>query len=417
MTIAEKLLRAKTDIDEAHEAGYGKGYNEGAEQVNRTLFGVYILKDTVDVEALISEYGFFEEEFTGKGVYAYFLDNYGMSYKYSPVDKFRLYNNLDGYDSLEFRSGILADQGGNLMEFLLYYAPASWPSLAAQYGYLYDGEYAYEYDTKITTELQSKIITFTQPIVVSQEIYDVINMITDNSLAIADIAKKTGAKVRDTNFWDRFIIGNNFTYVFAHRGWDDSTFRPTRNINVSNAKYMFGCTKSQNAYYAFISNLETILAANDVYIIFNTSELEATFLYCSQLLKVGRIKFNKSVTNLKNTFRSCRQLKEINVPIPVNDTTVFNTAFDYCNSLVEVRFEGVIGTSGLDLQHSTVLSKASWQNIIGCLSADTSGLSMTGSLASVNKAFETSEGANDGSTSTEWLDLIATKPNWTIKLV
>ena len=29
---------------------------------------------------------------------------------------------------------------------------------------------------------------------------------------------------------------------------------------------------------------------------------------------------------------------------------------------------------------------------------------------------KTSEGANDGNTSEEWLNLIATKPNWTITL-
>lgn len=29
MTIAEKLLRAKTDIDEVYEAGYNKGHNDG----------------------------------------------------------------------------------------------------------------------------------------------------------------------------------------------------------------------------------------------------------------------------------------------------------------------------------------------------------------------------------------------------
>lgn len=28
MTTDEKLLRAKTDIDEVHEAGYSRGYNE-----------------------------------------------------------------------------------------------------------------------------------------------------------------------------------------------------------------------------------------------------------------------------------------------------------------------------------------------------------------------------------------------------
>lgn len=116
------------------------------------------------------------------------------------------------------------------------------------------------------------------------------------------------------------------------------------------------------------------------------------------------------------TFLGCDKLETVKKLI-VSETTTYNRWFDSCPGLKNITFEGVIAKNGLNLQWSTKLSKASWQNIIGCLSAYTSGLSMTGSLASINKAFETSEGANDGSTSTEWLNLIATKSNWTIKLV
>ena len=45
-----------------------------------------------------------------------------------------------------------------------------------------------------------------------------------------------------------------------------------------------------------------------------------------------------------------------------------------------------------------------------------SGKTITFSKTAVNKAFETSAGANDGSTSAEWLALVGTKPNWTISL-
>ena len=105
-----------------------------------------------------------------------------------------------------------------------------------------------------------------------------------------------------------------------------------------------------------------------------------------------------------------------NVTIKVSEKCVFDNTFTYCSSLISLIFmEGsVIGQKGLDLQRSTKLSKASFYSIINALSNTTSGLSIVLSLDAVNKAFETSEGANDGSTSPEWLALRATKENWGI---
>ena len=53
---------------------------------------------------------------------------------------------------------------------------------------------------------------------------------------------------------------------------------------------------------------------------------------------------------------------------------------------------------------------------MAALSTTTTGLTVTFSKTAVDKAFETAEGANDGSTSPEWLALVATRPNWGIGL-
>jgi hypothetical protein len=104
--------------------------------------------------------------------------------------------------------------------------------------------------------------------------------------------------------------------------------------------------------------------------------------------------------------------------IVVNEQTAFTSAssFTGCTNLKNVVFEGTLGQNGLNLQWSSKLSKASIESIINALSSTTSGLSVTLSKEAVQKAFETSEGANDGNTSDEWLNLIATKNNWTITL-
>ena len=100
-----------------------------------------------------------------------------------------------------------------------------------------------------------------------------------------------------------------------------------------------------------------------------------------------------------------------------SETTVFHiTAFQNALEITYIGFEGVIAQNGLNLQWSTKLDKESHVKLVNILSSTTSGLSVTVSQTAVNKAFETSAGANDGSTSQEWLNLIATKSNWTITL-
>jgi hypothetical protein len=81
-----------------------------------------------------------------------------------------------------------------------------------------------------------------------------------------------------------------------------------------------------------------------------------------------------------------------------------------------VRFaEGsVIAGQSLNLSYCPQ-SKSSIISTINALSQSVN-YAITLRLESVNKAFETSEGAMDGSTSDEWLALAATKANWTISL-
>lgn len=62
------------------------------------------------------------------------------------------------------------------------------------------------------------------------------------------------------------------------------------------------------------------------------------------------------------------------------------------------------------------LDKASTKSIINALSNTATGQTLTLNIAAVNTAFETSSAAKDGSTSTEFAALVATKTNWTIVL-
>ena len=90
----------------------------------------------------------------------------------------------------------------------------------------------------------------------------------------------------------------------------------------------------------------------------------------------------------------------------VTEQTTFESAFYYCQKLKNIVIEGVIANN-IDLQWSTVLSKASIQSIVGALSTTASEKTLTLSKTAVNNAFTTAE----------WTTLANTRSNWTISLV
>lgn len=124
-----------------------------------------------------------------------------------------------------------------------------------------------------------------------------------------------------------------------------------------------------------------------------------------------------SCTTFANCMQAFTALEEIGgTPIDMTAATNVRYFMSDMTSLREIRFQGVIGLT-LDLSEAPVLSAASIQSAISCLSDSSSGLTLTLSAAAVNTAFETAAGAGDGSQSAAWAALIATKANWTISLV
>ncbi len=189
--------------------------------------------------------------------------------------------------------------------------------------------------------------------------------------------------VKDTEFYDAFwdvyqAYGNrtDYSYAFANVGWTDESYKPRYTIKPSGA--------------------------------------DTTYMYFKSLVtEIGEKLDLSNVTQLANTFRNskCNKMLLNNI----SEGCKFTTAFVGCN-LTDLAIAGVIGQSGFDIHWSIKLNKESHISVIEALSPTTEELSITLSLAAVNSAFETSEGALDGSTSEEWLNLIATKANWTIAL-
>lgn len=225
-----------------------------------------------------------------------------------------------------------------------------------------------------------------------------------------NVVFEAGKQAEYDAFWDSYQDNGNrtdYANAFSGRGWSESTFKPKYDMTVTNPYMLFRYCGIKDLGEAIRnSGKRLILDSNNFQYVFQTTELEI----------IDGIEFAQTPLNYDATFNNSYKLREIKIPLPVTDTTKLS-AFNNCPALEEVRFNGTIGTSTLNLQWSTKLSKASIENIVSCLSTTTTGLTVTLSKVAVNKAFETSEGANDGTASTEWTTLIGTRSNWTISLV
>lgn len=146
--------------------------------------------------------------------------------------------------------------------------------------------------------------------------------------------------------------------------------------------------------------------------------------------------------NMSGCFRWCNYLVTI-VELNVGESTSYGEAFYHCDVLENIVMTGIITTS-VSFSHSSKLSKDSilgkvatdeqiaaktnlvtldgvsyFGGIFGALATpedNISGQTLTLSKTAVNKAFATTDGGTDGSTSQEWQLLIAPFTNWTITL-
>lgn len=239
---------------------------------------------------------------------------------------------------------------------------------------------------------------------------DKINDVYDNGYedGYDDGINEGGGDSWYDEFWDNFQdYGNKIDYQYAFRGeeWNDITFNPKHRANVKYGPYIF--------YQSKVPKSENKVDYFD----FSACANVAYAFSASAFTRLPTLNFS-SVTSATNIFQHCGTLKTIDKIIISEDGSFpFTSAtFSGCNQLTEIRFEGVIGKD-FYIQYSKLLSKDSIINIFGVLSSTTEGLSASFSKGAVNSAFETGKGLADGTSSTEWAELIATKPNWTITLV
>ena len=245
--------------------------------------------------------------------------------------------------------------------------------------------------------------------------------IADKLTTIAENEPKVfnaGKKAENKAFWDAYLQEGkrqDCTCLFAGKAWNRDTFNPPSGtvIKPTIPTQMF-------ARFAFTGvDLVELLEEKNITLDFSECTSFVEVFYYTGATHFGVID-TRSAKNLNNAFAYVgNYLKTIDLLILKEDgSQTFNTSSFAGNSGVEnITIQGVIGQPNIDAKGWTKLNKASITSFINALSSTTTGLSITLSKTAVNNAFETSSGAADGSTSTEWNALISTKSNWTISLV
>ena len=170
-----------------------------------------------------------------------------------------------------------------------------------------------------------------------------------------------------------------------------------------------------------------------------TNNMSSMFGICRKLINLPPIEITSTTVEALNAFGFCDSLKSVDLDMPISgsagamfadcyeletiqklivtkNTMYYNAAFRNNHSLKNIVFEGVIN-GDIDFRWSTLLTKDSIISIINALNTSASSLTCTLSKTAINKAFETSEGANDGQYSADWSSLVASRSNWTISLV
>ena len=214
-----------------------------------------------------------------------------------------------------------------------------------------------------------------------------------------------------SDFWDAFQSNGtrtNYKYAFSNDGWNNDNFNPKHDIKVIDGFYMF----RNNAA------LTKSITSKDLGITIDFSqatELRQAF-NGAHITKVGVVDLsNINGDKANQMFAYNYSIKTIEKIIS-NESIDYTNVFEYAPALKNVIFEGVIGRN-FNIKNSDSLSKESISSIIKALSTTSSGLTASFSLRAINKAFETTPGAADGSQSEEWATLEGTKTNWTISLV
>lgn len=408
MSIADKLTTIAENEQKVYEAGYNKGKSEG---------GGSLLSDNLVIppgESLVPPYGECLYTINADGTVTIDAQNRDFIWMHS----YDMYDEVTGFPTVfsflpikngnkKYKLTVIVDEDveGTV---IVRYSNSSYGQVDVCTFDIKDRSGAATFTTPEEEAylwleyiylpcLPDKTVTYT---------FDLREVLDEE--AIYEDGFEAGKKAEYDTFWDSVQNNGERTNYDRWFGYpfNDVTFKPKYDMNVTSANYMFN--------YCSVTNLKAILESQGVKLDFSKcSGLTYTFQH-SQITHLGEID-TRSCANLQYTFNNTKSLKWVDKLILKNDgSQTFSSSLSFAQSenLEHIIFEGVVGVNGLNMQKSTKLDKESLTSIINALSSTATGLTVTLSKVAVNNAFGID--VDDETTWTEeWNTLRNSKSNWT----
>ncbi len=259
-------------------------------------------------------------------------------------------------------------------------------------------------------------------------IADEVRAITGGTepLSLGDMAEnipkayEAGKTAEWNAFWDAFQDNGNrrkYGYAFYGTTWNDITFKPKYDIILDGND---GRTGFAVFSFSYITDLAKICEEQGIVIDgtkFAPSTNQDWFNACYNLTRTPPIPVNENF-RYGYFYGYCTRLHTVEGFYVHENVTFANNVFSSCGELQNLTVIGTIGQSGLNVQWSTKLSKASIKSVMTALSTTTSGLTVTFSKTAVNNAFgidvDDPETYPEGS---EWYELRNSKSNWNFNFI
>lgn len=234
-----------------------------------------------------------------------------------------------------------------------------------------------------------------------------------------DAGVEDGKREQYDAFWDIYQdFGKRDKYegAFYGLGWTEENFKPKYDIILGNGYTgtdMFANTRNMYKLKSLLDGLGVKLDTSKCWFmsgLFRNSKIEdVPVIDASGAVNSG---------GTANLFIAS-EVKSIEKLIFSENTSISSNMFSTAYYLENVIFDGVMSKmndGGLNMKDCVNINKPSIISLINTLSTSTTNFSITLSKIAVDKAFETSQDAANGSTSEEWLTLVGSKPNWSISL-
>lgn len=192
----------------------------------------------------------------------------------------------------------------------------------------------------------------------------------------------------------------NYYYAFYGKHWNDITFYPVYDIKPSgNSNNTFASSK--------ISNIKQRLVECNVALDFSLADPAQALFSKASTTELPDLTFI-SARGLPDLFSDAVNLKTVGiVTLKEDGSQVLTRAFQNCNALENITFDGAIGQD-LDIHWSTLLTKESIISIINALYDEAEEMTLTLSKIAINNAFGID--IDDNTTwSDEWKNLITDK--------